>query len=122
MDSEDVELQDTDIPDEDNLPDDFETDAEMDVEVDVDSLPEETMDFDSLPDAQDFENMINSDVQDMADYASQYDGSKEDIGDIEDYGDMDVDMDADLGDMDVMEESIEPEANFEVDIDASELA
>lgn len=51
----------------------------------------------------------------MADYASQYDGSKEDIGDIEDYGDMDVDMD-------VMEESIEPEANFEVDIDASELA
>lgn len=62
MDSEDVELQDTNIPDEDNLPDDFETDAEMDVEVDVDSLPEETMDFDSLPDAQDFENMINSDV------------------------------------------------------------
>lgn len=122
MDSEDVELQDTNIPDEDNLPDDFETDAEMDVEVDVDSLPEETMDFDSLPDAQDFENMINSDVQDMAEYASQYDGSKEDIGDIEDYGDMDVDMDADLGDMDVMEESIEPEANFEVDIDASELA
>lgn len=122
MDSEDVELQDTDIPDEDNLPDDFETDAEMDVEVDVDSLPEETMDFDSLPDAQDFENMINSDVQDMADYASQYDGSKEDIGDIEDYGDMDVGMDADLGDMDVMEEPIEPEANFEVDIDASELA
>lgn len=122
MDSEDVELQDTNIPDEDNLPDDFETDVEMDVEVDVDSLPEDTMDFDSLPDAQDFENMINSDVQDMADYASQYDGSKEDIGDIEDYGDMDVDMDADLGDMDVMEESIEPEANFEVDIDASELA
>lgn len=122
MDSEDVELQDTDIPDEDNLPDDFETDAEMDVEVDVDSLPEETMDFDSLPDAQDFENMINSDVQDMADYASRYDGSEEYIGDIEDYGDMDVDMDADLGDMDVMEEPIEPEANFEVDIDASELA
>lgn len=122
MDSEDVELQDTDIPDEDNLPDDFETDVEMDVEVDVDSLPEETMDFDSLPDAQDFENMINSDVQDMADYAFQYDGSKEDIGDIGDYGDMDVDMDADLGDMDVMEEPIEPEANFEVDIDASELA
>ena len=80
------------------------------------------MEFDNVPDAQDFENMINSDVQDMADYASQYDGSKEDIGDIEDYGDIDVDMDADLGDMDVMEEPIEPEANFEVDIDASELA
>ena len=116
------EVAEEDIPDEDNLPDDFEPDAEMDVEVDVDSLPEETMDFDSLPDAQDFENMINSDVQDMADYASQYDGSKEDIGDIEDYGDVDVDMDADLGDMEVMEDPIEPEANFEMDIDTSELA
>ena len=80
------------------------------------------MEFDNVPDAQDFENMINSDVQDMADYASQYEGAKEDIGDIEDYGDVDVDLDADLGDMEVMEDPIEPEANFEMDIDTSELA
>ncbi|MBO4952166.1 MAG: hypothetical protein J6C99_04555, partial [Lachnospiraceae bacterium] len=122
MDSEDVELQDTDIPGEDNLPDDFDPDAEVDIEADVESLPEEVMEFDNVPDAQDFENMINSDVQDMADYASQFEGAKEDIGDIEDYGDVDVDLDADLGDMEVMEEPIEPDAGIEMDIDASELA
>lgn len=122
MDSEDVELEDTDISGEEGLPDDYDPETDIDIEMEAESLPEEVMEFDSIPDAQDFESMINSDVQDMADYAAQYEGSKEDIGDLEDYGDMDVDIDADFGDVDVVEEPVEPEANFEADIDASEIA
>ena len=104
------------------LPDDFDTEADADIDADAESLPEEVMEFDNIPDAQDFENMINSDVQDMADYAAQFEGSREDIGDIEDYGDMDVDIDADFGDVDVVEEPVEPEMNIEADIDVSEIA
>lgn len=48
--------------------------------------------------------------------------SFKDLVDLEDYGDMDVDIDADFGDVDVVEEPVEPEANFEADIDASEIA
>ena len=75
-----------------------------------------------IPDSQEFENMINDDVQDMAGYAAQYEGAKEDIGDIEDYGDTEIDVDADFGDVDVVEEPIEPEINVEADIDISEIA
>ena len=60
--------------------------------------------------------MINDDVQDMADYAAQYEGAKED------YGDTEIDVDADFGDVDVVEEPIEPEINVEADIDISEIA
>ena len=52
----------------------------------------------------------------------RYEGSREDIGDLEDYGDMDVDIDADFGDVDVVEEPVEPEVNIEADMDISEIA
>lgn len=118
MDSGEVETDNTDIDGSDELPDDFDVDAEMDVdiEVDVENVPNEVLETDNIPDSQEFENMLNSDVQDMAAYAVQYDGSREDIGDLEDYGDAEVDMDADFGDVDVVEDPIEPEANFEADI------
>ena len=41
---------------------------------------------------------------------------------IEDYGDTEIDVDADFGDVDVVEEPIEPEINVEADIDISEIA
>ena len=122
MDSGDVELEDADIRGDDGLPDDYGFEADTDIEAEVESLPEEISDFAYVPDAQEFENMINSDVQDMADYAAQYEGSREDIGDLEDCGDMDVDIDADFGDVDVVEEPVEPEVNIEADMDISEIA
>lgn len=114
----------TDIDGSDELPDDFDVDAEMDVDIeaDVENVPNEVLETYNIPDSREFENMLDSDVQDMADYAAQYDGSREDIGDLEDYGDAEVDMDADFGDVDVVEDPIEPETNFEADIDISEIA
>ena len=96
--------------------------SDLDLDADAETVPNEVLETDNIPDSQEFENMLNSDVQDMADYAAQYDGSREDIGDLEDYGDAEVDMDADFGDVDIVEEPIEPEANFEADIDISEIA
>ena len=99
----------------------LEADADSSVEVELDTFPETDADLETenLPEPQEFEDILNSDAQDMADYAMQYEGEHEEPGDFEEPADFDID--SDLLDTDLPEETSEIESAPETDIDLSEL-
>ena len=93
------------------------------METETDNFTDVEVETDNIPEPQEFEDMLNTDAQDMADYAMQYESDREEFGDLEEPADLDMDMDIDpdVMDSDLPEEMPEIESGAEADIDLSEL-